>query len=122
MESESISSDAELLSALKLKYDKQVKMYNGSLECVFTSYQVRANDNASLPAKEQNIAEPFVNRLKKNEKQLKKWVKQEGIDSYRLYDADIPEYNVAIDRYKITSSYKNMRRQRIFLMLLRKNV
>ena len=23
----------------------------------------------------------------------------EGIECYRLYDADLPEYNVAIDRY-----------------------
>ena len=30
---------------------------------------------------------------------MKKWARQEGIECYRLYDADLPEYNVAIDRY-----------------------
>ena len=29
----------------------------------------------------------------------RKWARQEGIECYRLYDADLPEYNVAVDRY-----------------------
>ena len=32
-------------------------------------------------------------------KRLDKWAKRENIQCYRLYDADLPEYNVAIDRY-----------------------
>lgn len=35
----------------------------------------------------------------KNLKKLDKWVKQQGIECYRLYDANLPEYNVALDRY-----------------------
>ena len=42
----------------------------------------------------------FANRLKKNLKGLKGWVKSEGIECYRCYDADIPEYNVAVDVYQ----------------------
>jgi 23S rRNA (guanine2445-N2)-methyltransferase / 23S rRNA (guanine2069-N7)-methyltransferase len=41
----------------------------------------------------------FANRLRKNLKKYEKWARQEGIECYRLYDADLPEYNVAIDRY-----------------------
>jgi len=44
-------------------------------------------------------AEDFANRLLKNIKRLEKWAKRESVDCYRLYDADLPEYNVAIDRY-----------------------
>jgi len=44
-------------------------------------------------------AEDFANRLLKNMKRLEKWAKREDIQCYRLYDADLPEYNVAIDRY-----------------------
>ena len=44
-------------------------------------------------------AEDFANRLLKNMKRLDKWAKREDIQCYRLYDADLPEYNVAIDRY-----------------------
>ncbi len=36
---------------------------------------------------------------KKNLKALGKWVKREGIDCYRVYDADMPEYSMAIDLY-----------------------
>jgi 23S rRNA (guanine2445-N2)-methyltransferase / 23S rRNA (guanine2069-N7)-methyltransferase len=44
-------------------------------------------------------AEAFANRLSKNIKRLEKWAKRENVECYRLYDADLPEYNVAIDRY-----------------------
>lgn len=44
-------------------------------------------------------AEEFANRLMKNLKRLEKWAKRENVECYRLYDADLPEYNVAIDRY-----------------------
>jgi len=42
----------------------------------------------------------LLNRLRKNAKQLQKWITQEKIECYRLYDADIPELNVAIDIYR----------------------
>ncbi len=46
------------------------------------------------------MAEDYANRLRKNlKKKFEKWAKQEGIEYYRLYDADLPEYNVAVDRY-----------------------
>ena len=60
------------------------------------NYQLAASSSASAPAQ---IAEDYANRLKKNMKKLDKWARQEGIECYRLYDADLPEYNVAVDRY-----------------------
>ncbi|HLA31371.1 MAG TPA: bifunctional 23S rRNA (guanine(2069)-N(7))-methyltransferase RlmK/23S rRNA (guanine(2445)-N(2))-methyltransferase RlmL [Pseudomonas sp.] len=41
----------------------------------------------------------FANRLQKNLKQLGKWARREGVECYRVYDADMPEYAVAIDLY-----------------------
>lgn len=41
----------------------------------------------------------FANRIRKNRKRLASWVKREGIECYRLYDADMPEYAVAVDLY-----------------------
>ena len=41
----------------------------------------------------------FANRLQKNLKQLGKWAKKAGVECYRLYDADMPEYAVAVDLY-----------------------
>ena len=42
----------------------------------------------------------FANRLKKNYKHLKKWARKNNISCYRVYDADIPQYAVAIDKYE----------------------
>jgi 23S rRNA (guanine2445-N2)-methyltransferase / 23S rRNA (guanine2069-N7)-methyltransferase len=42
----------------------------------------------------------FQNRLRKNLKTLGKWAQKEGITCYRVYDADMPEYAVAIDLYE----------------------
>ncbi|QSX35169.1 bifunctional 23S rRNA (guanine(2069)-N(7))-methyltransferase RlmK/23S rRNA (guanine(2445)-N(2))-methyltransferase RlmL [Shewanella avicenniae] len=100
-----LCSEIELLSALKLKADRQLKMFNGPLECAFNLYTLHAKStrrqqDALTEGQElSEFAASFVNRIKKNLKQLEKWAAKEGIDSYRLYDADIPEYNVAIDRY-----------------------
>jgi 23S rRNA (cytosine1962-C5)-methyltransferase len=44
-------------------------------------------------------ATPLVNRLKKNARHLAKWARREGLEAYRLYDRDIPEFPYAIDRY-----------------------
>lgn len=40
------------------------------------------------------------NRLLKNQKKLKKWLLQNGIEAYRLYDKDIPQYPYIVDIYK----------------------
>jgi len=45
-------------------------------------------------------AEDFANRLRKNLRHLGRWAAREGVSCYRLYDADLPEYAVAIDRYE----------------------
>ncbi|GAB3380324.1 bifunctional 23S rRNA (guanine(2069)-N(7))-methyltransferase RlmK/23S rRNA (guanine(2445)-N(2))-methyltransferase RlmL [Spongiibacter taiwanensis] len=45
-------------------------------------------------------AEMFANRLRKNIKRMAKWRRREGIECYRVYDADMPEYAVAIDDYQ----------------------
>ncbi len=44
--------------------------------------------------------EMFANRLAKNLKRLRPWAKQQGISCFRVYDADMPEFAVAIDVYE----------------------
>ncbi len=43
--------------------------------------------------------QPFVNRVKKNLRSLKGWRRQQGIKAFRVYDADLPDFSVAIDIY-----------------------
>ncbi|MBM4353587.1 MAG: bifunctional 23S rRNA (guanine(2069)-N(7))-methyltransferase RlmK/23S rRNA (guanine(2445)-N(2))-methyltransferase RlmL, partial [Deltaproteobacteria bacterium] len=45
-------------------------------------------------------AEDFANRVRKNLKKLKKWVEKENITCYRIYDADLPDYALAVDLYE----------------------
>lgn len=90
-----LMTDASLASQLKLSKDKQYKLKNGSLDCILNRYPIVKED------KKVDISRSdFANRIKKNLKQLAKWVKAEGIEAYRVYDADMPEYNVAIDLYR----------------------
>ena len=44
-------------------------------------------------------AQMFANRLEKNIKRLAKLAQRAQVSCYRLYDADMPEYAFAIDRY-----------------------
>lgn len=47
----------------------------------------------------QDRAQLFRNRLRKNLRRLRPWVQQQGIDAYRLYDSDIPEVRLIVERY-----------------------
>ncbi|ANE73980.1 bifunctional 23S rRNA (guanine(2069)-N(7))-methyltransferase RlmK/23S rRNA (guanine(2445)-N(2))-methyltransferase RlmL [Dickeya solani] len=91
------SASPELLSCLQLRADRQFKAKNGPLECVQKNYQLAEKKNGAENA--ATFAEDFANRLRKNLRKLDKWAAQQGIECYRLYDADLPEYNVAVDRY-----------------------
>ena len=100
------SSSEELLSCLRMRADSTYKLRNGALDCVLKTYaitggsEVKRQENGDGEAIQASAVAPdFANRLKKNIKKIEKWAKQQGIESYRLYDADLPDYNVAIDRY-----------------------
>ncbi|SCB91432.1 MULTISPECIES: class I SAM-dependent methyltransferase [Snodgrassella] len=41
----------------------------------------------------------FVNRLGKNIKHLRKWAQRQGLEAWRMYDRDMPQYPFAIDIY-----------------------
>jgi 23S rRNA (cytosine1962-C5)-methyltransferase len=43
--------------------------------------------------------EALANRVAKNQRHLGRWAQREGIEAYRLYDRDLPEFPLAIDRY-----------------------
>lgn len=90
------SASPDLLSCLQLRAERQFKAKNGPLECVQKNYQLAENASGTSGGQ---IAEDYANRLRKNIKKLDKWARQEGIECYRVYDADLPDYNVAVDRY-----------------------
>ena len=103
------SGEPSLLDCLRLRSHRQFKAKNGPLDCVQKNYHIaeRADQSAVENTLEfdrtssvsSEVAVDFANRLQKNIKKIEKWAKQQGLDAYRLYDADLPEYNLAVDRY-----------------------
>lgn len=59
----------------------------------------KAPIEADQPVELSAGAAMFANRIRKNQRRLRSWLKRSGVSSYRLYDADMPEYAVAVDRY-----------------------
>ena len=96
-----LTANVELLSLMKMVSFKRYKFKNGPLDCQFALYNLDdkqvSSSNANAEFEHKDSA--FANRLLKNKKNLKGWLKQEQVECYRLYDADIPEYNVAVDVY-----------------------
>ncbi|SEQ77965.1 bifunctional 23S rRNA (guanine(2069)-N(7))-methyltransferase RlmK/23S rRNA (guanine(2445)-N(2))-methyltransferase RlmL [Basfia succiniciproducens] len=103
------SSEQGLLDCLRMRSHRQFKAKNGPLDCIQKNYQISdrtlspenksAVENAGEFKPNANVATDFANRLQKNIKKIEKWAKQEGIEAYRLYDADLPDYNLAVDHY-----------------------
>ena len=92
------------LKDLGLRPVRRHVLYNGAIECRLAEIPIRAvagGEAAVGPAwrKPSKKAEMFANRVKKNKKKWSRWAKKNGVECYRIYDADIPEYNVAVDRY-----------------------
>ncbi|MDP3330402.1 MAG: bifunctional 23S rRNA (guanine(2069)-N(7))-methyltransferase RlmK/23S rRNA (guanine(2445)-N(2))-methyltransferase RlmL, partial [Methylococcaceae bacterium] len=66
------------------------------------------SDNVSQQEPQNTGAVMFANRLQKNLKTLSKWAKQNAITCYRVYDADLPEYAVAVDIYQGEQTWVNV--------------
>ncbi|MEK6735250.1 MAG: bifunctional 23S rRNA (guanine(2069)-N(7))-methyltransferase RlmK/23S rRNA (guanine(2445)-N(2))-methyltransferase RlmL [Pseudomonadota bacterium] len=120
-----IIGNPELGFRLGIRSQKPITLFNGALECKllrFTleekiffepkarSQQERIEQISRRAQAEQsdNQAEMFANRLRKNLKKLTRWVKQNRIQCYRLYDADLPEYAVAVDVYQGEQTWVNV--------------
>lgn len=82
------------------------KLFNGPLECTFYQFfgprPGRERDRPAfggLSDRSERQAELFRNRLKKRARHLRKWPKRLGTDVYRLYEGDIKEVPLVVDRY-----------------------
>ncbi|WP_079201466.1 bifunctional 23S rRNA (guanine(2069)-N(7))-methyltransferase RlmK/23S rRNA (guanine(2445)-N(2))-methyltransferase RlmL [Pseudomonas sp. CC6-YY-74] len=85
---------------------EQAEADKAPLEPQERQYNKNGNPVKPLPApvvEQARLSEGgqmFANRLQKNLKQLGKWARKAGVECYRLYDADMPEYALAIDLYE----------------------
>lgn len=108
--------DPSLGNTLGIRAHRMHALFNGPLECALlrltldpANYRLEMPPGSARVARAQQRAADaplsegalmFANRLRKNVKHLGRWARRSGIACYRLYDADMPEYAVAIDLYQ----------------------
>lgn len=108
----------DLGKRMGLRSHKQYAFWNGALPCKLLLIDVVpaqfvtergerpqgeegvAPSPANAPARLSEGGQMFANRLQKNLRQLGKWARREQVECYRVYDADMPEYAVAVDLYR----------------------
>lgn len=100
------TGNPDLGKSMGLRAKKRYKLFNGALPSELLMVDIEPSQYVNAPPAELNKPKPLsagaemlANRLRKNLKQLSKWVKKNEICCYRLYDADMPEYAAAIDIY-----------------------
>jgi 23S rRNA (guanine2445-N2)-methyltransferase / 23S rRNA (guanine2069-N7)-methyltransferase len=97
-----LSAAQALARELGLQAQRTHPFFNGAIECRLLRFDLASADDPPRPRVDWAArpgAQMFANRLRKNLERLGSWAAREGIDCYRLYDADMPEYAFAIDVY-----------------------
>ena len=102
------TGNPDLAKSLGLRIARKHALYNGPIACKLLHFHIDADAIATprrgprpIKAAERSpSAAMFANRLRKNRKQLARWREREGVSCYRVYDADMPEYAVAVDVYE----------------------
>ncbi len=105
-----LAGDENLARATGLRANKRYAFFNGAIECMLlVCERARQSSRNEAPPDGDAAArtatplsegaQMIANRLRKNLRKFKPWRKREGVDCYRAYDADLPEYAAAIDVY-----------------------
>ncbi|OFW61178.1 MAG: 23S rRNA (guanine(2445)-N(2))/(guanine(2069)-N(7))-methyltransferase [Actinobacteria bacterium RBG_16_64_13] len=94
------TGNPELGAHLGLRAHRFNVLYNGPLECKLLLFHIGLREDGRSGDARGAGAEMFENRLRKNLKHLRRWAARENVHCYRLYDADLPEYAVAVDLYE----------------------
>lgn len=105
-----ITGSPELGKLMGVRAHRRNKLFNGPIPCELLQFELHEAPNEIQGEKllldtggyyvlnEQELA--FANRVRKNVKQLRKWLRKEEITCYRAYDADLPDFNAALDVYE----------------------
>ncbi|WP_421863552.1 bifunctional 23S rRNA (guanine(2069)-N(7))-methyltransferase RlmK/23S rRNA (guanine(2445)-N(2))-methyltransferase RlmL [Motiliproteus sp.] len=102
------TGNPELGKSIAIHSHKQYKLFNGAIPSQLLLFDIVADNfvaerdrppRVPVQSADSKGDDMFANRLRKNLKQLEKWARKQQLQCYRIYDADMPEYAVAIDRY-----------------------
>jgi 23S rRNA (guanine2445-N2)-methyltransferase / 23S rRNA (guanine2069-N7)-methyltransferase len=98
------TGNPELGKHMRLRATRYHTLWNGAIECRLLHFDVNESQvmrsYVPKPMERSSGMEMFENRLQKNLKHLGRWARRQGITCYRLYDADLPDYNLAVDVYE----------------------
>jgi 23S rRNA (guanine2445-N2)-methyltransferase / 23S rRNA (guanine2069-N7)-methyltransferase len=99
-----LTSEPGLIHRFRREPQEKYSLYNGALEVKLFTYEITAGDGAPKPLRtdfEAGLADPLINRVRKNMKHLRRWARKNDVHAVRIYDADIPEFALAIDQYDV---------------------
>lgn len=105
------TGNPELGKVMGLRAGKMHTLYNGAIECKLLHFEITPDnivgERAPKPfeIRPGSSAEMFANRLRKDLQHFGRWARRQEIFAWRLYDADLHEYNLAIDVYESDRRY-----------------
>ncbi len=100
------TANPDLAEMTGMEWAHRHRLYNGPIKCqllVGSESQVTERPPqiwSPVPLDADSPGQDFANRLIKNCAVLLPWAKEKQITCFRIYDGDIPEYNVAVDLYE----------------------
>ena len=103
-----ITPDPTFDASMAMDATDSSTVYNGRIESTVRLYDLGTSrlegievldleGNSRIVPVSSEHAEQFAARLRKVAKVRRKWAQRQGVMAYRVYDADLPDYAVAID-------------------------
>ncbi|MGO1251211.1 bifunctional 23S rRNA (guanine(2069)-N(7))-methyltransferase RlmK/23S rRNA (guanine(2445)-N(2))-methyltransferase RlmL [Psychrobacter sp.] len=100
-----LASNVEQVDILPIKEPKTLRCHNGAITVYFRYGTLISGQTGNLVSRFEKLeidvdeGQDFINRLQKNAAKLKKLAKKDNVSNLRVYDADLPDFKVAIDLY-----------------------
>jgi 23S rRNA (guanine2445-N2)-methyltransferase / 23S rRNA (guanine2069-N7)-methyltransferase len=107
-----LCGEKELLGYVNMKPNRTNSVMNANIPCQVAHYYVFSDEERqefirkAEEKRKERLSQPLsegaqmaYNRLLKNLEKLSPEMEKEGVTNYRIYDADMPEYNASIDMY-----------------------
>ncbi|WP_298906501.1 bifunctional 23S rRNA (guanine(2069)-N(7))-methyltransferase RlmK/23S rRNA (guanine(2445)-N(2))-methyltransferase RlmL [uncultured Psychrobacter sp.] len=100
-----LAANVEQVDILPIKEPKTLRCHNGAITVYFRYGTLIAGQTGNLVSRfekreiEVEEGQDFINRLQKNLAKLKKLAKKDAVSNLRVYNADLPDFKVAVDLY-----------------------
>jgi 23S rRNA (guanine2445-N2)-methyltransferase / 23S rRNA (guanine2069-N7)-methyltransferase len=109
-----LTGNPELGKHMGLRAQRYHTLFNGAIECRLLHFEITEASVVvervpkAFEIRPGSSAEMFANRLRKDLQHFGRWARRQEISCYRLYDADLHEYNLAIDIYESIKELRSL--------------